>query len=147
MSGKAIKTEKRTASLVVRLTPREMEMAQDIAGKRGKTVSEWIREKLYEVPQTELAEMFYRARMQELMELWQKNRLTDVVNDKGKIRPEEFLPSRGARERLAVDYLKKEIAKAYLAEKKFSGKKKKDPVVKKAKGAKAPRKTRSRKTS
>jgi hypothetical protein len=141
------KPEKRTASLVVRLTPKEMEMVQEIAGKRGKTISEWIREKLYEAPQTEAAEIFYRARMLELMDLWRENRLTDKVNDKGKIQPDEILPSRGAREKIAVDYLKKEINKAYLADKKTKGKKKKEPGKKKAKETKTARKKESRKKS
>lgn len=144
MAAKATNAEKRTASLVVRLTPKEMKMAQDIAGKRGKTVSEWIREKLYEAPQAEMAEMFYRARMQELMDLWQQNRLTDVTNDKGRMRPDEFLPSRGAREKIAVDFLRKEINKEYLGDHKPRGKKK-EPVGRKTKATNPSRKTHGRK--
>lgn len=147
MPEKSRRPEKRTASLVVRLTPREMEMAQEIAGKRGKTVSEWIREKLYEAPQKEAEDMFYRARMDEFMELWRKNRLADVVNERGRIRPDEIIPSKGARERIAVDYLRKEINKAYRTDKKTRGTKKKETLEKKAKETKTPRRKPSRKKS
>lgn len=146
MAEKSRKPEKRTASMVVRLTPREMEMAQEIAGKRGKTVSEWIREKLYEAPQKEAAETFYRARMDELMDLLRKNRLAEVLNDRGRIRPDELIPSREAREKIAVDYLKKEIPKEYRTDKTTGGTKKK-PVEKKTKETKTSSKKPSRKRS
>jgi hypothetical protein len=62
MAGRPKKAEKRTESLVVRLTPKEVKMARELAGRKGKTVSEWIREQIYDAPEKDAANLWRMAR-------------------------------------------------------------------------------------
>jgi hypothetical protein len=63
MEGKTRKPAKRTESLIVRLTPEEVKMVKALAGRQGKTVSEWIREKIYKPPTEEAAELLRVAQL------------------------------------------------------------------------------------
>lgn len=68
MAGKARMAGKRTESLVVRLTPEEVKMVRGLAGRHGKTVSEWIRERIYHPPAEEAAELWRVAQAIAAME-------------------------------------------------------------------------------
>lgn len=63
MAGRARKGAKRTESLIVRLTPEEVQKVKELAGRQGKTVSEWIREKIYKPPTEEAAELLRVAQL------------------------------------------------------------------------------------
>jgi hypothetical protein len=58
----ARKGQNRTVSLFVRVTPKELKMAHKIAGKRGKTLSEWVREKVYDASMEEAVQTGKKAR-------------------------------------------------------------------------------------
>ena len=103
MSGKARMVGTRSESLIVRLTTEEAEKVREIAARKGKTVSEWISEQIYDAPNKDAANIWRTAQAHEILASMEANRMFPVDSNL------KVVPSDESVKKAEADYLREKI--------------------------------------